>query len=900
MAVKSITTVKNVKLGIQSGTTNTVYATWDWSAGSSYTKHFDHYEIIWMYKVAGVWYYQSPTSNSGVSNKSSTFSPQANADTVKIKIKPVAETHSVTKKTGEKDSKGKEKTKSVTEAYWKASYKTASLKLPTSLRIDTPSAPEVTLDSSTGLKMAVTYKNTNVAKPTRIQFQVVKNDTSQAAMFLAPIDAAFNYASYTMGTVEPGVNYKVRCRAVVGTIVTTSQGTGKYETVLVDVTRTVTTYEEQVDIQTIYSHNKPYAVATKELVPVNKQVATGVKKYVTREITTKRETFKPTYYSEWSEFSSSVGTYPKQVGNVVAQSRTSSSVLVAWDEAAGAKGYEVQWVKDNPDYFRTAPSEINKSEADLENPTCSRELMNFDNVGGPTYYFRVRGVNDEGNGEWSEIVSCRLATIPDAPTTWSYITTAVIGDSVDLNWVHNSEDNSAQEKAQILLTVNGTNKPVITINGETCTYLLDTSTGYSDGDVIEWKVRTKGIPSSPDGGYGPWSTSRRITVYAPPSVEISIRGGYQWLWDPFNFNTDTIYTAESAATEDIDDVESFPFDIVATAYPASQSAISMTISIITNDTYDTLDPAGNTVKVMSGESVYSEYFSPETNSLTKRMTPGDIDLEDGVSYTLHVTVSMNTGLSASAELDFNVFWEDPAYEPNAMITIDETDLSCMIRPFCINDEGEEELNAILSVYRREYDGTFKLISGGLEASDQTTVTDPHPSLDYARYRIVAQSKTTGGLSYQDLEGVPIGYSAVVITWDEIWRNFNNLDDDGEEIIDMQDGGVSGSMLTLPYNIDVNADYAPSVELVEYIGREHPVSYYGTQKGETAKWSVEVPKDDVETIYQIRRLAVYAGDVYVREPSGTGYWAQVKVSYQINHNKPIVPVTFNITRVEGGV
>ena len=37
-------------------------------------------------------------------------------------------------------------------------------------------------------------------------------------------------------------------------------------------------------------------------------------------------------------------------------------------------------------------------------------------------------------------------------------------------------------------------------------------------------------------------------------------------------------------------------------------------------------------------------------------------------------------------------------------------------------------------------------------------------------------------------------------------------------------------------------------LVEYIGRKHPVSYYGTQVGQTQTWSVEIPKTDTETIY----------------------------------------------------
>ena len=108
------------------------------------------------------------------------------------------------------------------------------------------------------------------------------------------------------------------------------------------------------------------------------------------------------------------------------------------------------------------------------------------------------------------------------------------------------------------------------------------------------------------------------------------------------------------------------------------------------------------------------------------------------------------------------------------------------------------------------------------------------------------------------------------------------------------------MIRLPYNVDITEKYDPDVSLIEYIGREHPVSYYGTQRGETATWSTDIDKQDVETIYALRRLAAWRGDVYVREPSGTGYWAHVKVGMPIKHLSLTVPVTLEVTRVEGGM
>ena len=91
-----------------------------------------------------------------------------------------------------------------------------------------------------------------------------------------------------------------------------------------------------------------------------------------------------------------------------------------------------------------------------------------------------------------------------------------------------------------------------------------------------------------------------------------------------------------------------------------------------------------------------------------------------------------------------------------------------------------------------------------------------------------------------------------------------------------------------------------MSLVKYIGRSHPVSYYGTQLGVSSTWNVEIEKKDKNTLYALRRLSLYRGDVYVREPSGSGYWANISVSFSQTHCNMTIPVTLKITRVEGGV
>ena len=159
------------------------------------------------------------------------------------------------------------------------------------------------------------------------------------------------------------------------------------------------------------------------------------------------------------------------------------------------------------------------------------------------------------------------------------------------------------------------------------------------------------------------------------------------------------------------------------------------------------------------------------------------------------------------------------------------------------------------------------------------------------------SQATGTISYYDVPGYPVGGIAIILQWGETWSNF---DVGTDESIELDEVPWTGSMLKLPYNIDVSNSHKPDVELVEYIGRSNPISYYGTQHGETATWSVDIDKTDVDTLYALRRLSKWMGDVYVREPSGSGYWAQVTVSFKRQHLKTVIPVTLEIARVEGGV
>lgn len=568
----------------------------------------------------------------------------------------------------------------------------------------------------------------------------------------------------------------------------------------------------------------------------------------------------------WSPYSGEMTAVPKVPTNVRCNVETETSVKVSWAQDSTADTYTVEYATKK-EYF-DASSEVKSISVEANYAIITGIEP------GHTWYFRVCAVNQQGESGWSEVVYKVIGTKPSAPTTWTLTSTAIIGEPVVLYWTHNTEDGSKQNEAQIELTINGQAK-IITVDtskeevpeGEVdkiYSYSVDLS-AYPDGAEILWRVRTRGITFE----YSDWSVQRTINTYAPPTASLALGDGTGIL-------------------------TGFPFHIGVTAGPVSQKAISYHISITAEFTYETEDQIGNKVLVNAGDEVFSEVFIFSDNEFNFDLLPEHLTLQNGESYKITVTVAMNSGLTAVATDMITVTWSDALYLPDASVTIDYDTLSAYIQPFCMDMETETLISdVVLSVYRREYDGTFTEISTDIENYGSITVTDPHPALDYARYRIVARSKSTNVIGYTDIPGIPVGEPSIVIQWDEEWSQFD-YEEESEPVI----MPWTGSMLKLKGNVDISENYNPDNTVVEYIGRKHPVSYYGTQRGVSETWNTVFPKSDKETIYALRRLANWAGDVYVREPSGKGYTAQITLSMNIKHKEVIIPVTFNVTRVEG--
>lgn len=909
---KTATDSKKVKItdfGIQTNSDNTLFVTWTWSKSNT-----ESYLVEWTYHTGdGVWFVGNSTTNTVDSNaaalsRQSTYDIPSNAKKVRVRIKPVSK----------KYTKNKKET-----SYWTAEwsdYKTYTDSTP----LATPDDPKVELEN---YKLKASLDNIKISGAKQIEFQIYKNNGSSAYKTGKATISSTNSVSYSC-TVDSGAEYKVRCRAINGSTA-----------------------------------------------------------------------------SEWSNFSESVSSSPAAVSIKSCKGLTETSVSLEWSSSKTAETYSIEYATKKT-YFDVTDQTTVKDGIEGTKYT----ILGLES--GYEYFFRVRAVG-KGESAWSSIVSVVVGAKPSAPTTWSSTTTCTVGEDLTLYWIHNSMDGSVQSYTELELIINGTKKTYtvkgsgayhINSSGSISTteefkddvstdadernktsYCTIDTTRYSDGMKIQWRARTAGITKT----YGDWSVQRTVDVYAPPTLELRV--------------TD-------ANGDNIETLTSFPFYIHGLPGPNSQTPVSYHLSIVANESYQTVDDIGNEVNVSVGDEVYSQYFDT-SSALLVELLPSSIDLENNIGYTVTCVVSMDSGLTSETSYDFAVSWVDEIYAPNAEIGYDDETYVTHIHPYCMSsnelsykieysnwtyitttetvdmetlddvytetgesvyvgimpngieeyycivyiDENENSIDPVyhivkytsgayhvtdeviemsdisnvytttgeqvlmgvtedgdeiryctseetalvdditLSVYRREFDGTFVEIASGLDNASNTYVTDPHPALDYARYRIVAVSNSTGSVSYYDVPGYPIGETAIIIQWDEKWSAFDTpLNDETYQ------PPWTGSLLRLPYNIDVSDNNNQDVAHIEYAGRKHPVSYYGTHLGTKATWNTEIPSTDKDTIYALRRLMAWMGDVYVREPSGTGYWANIKVSFSQKHRTLTIPVTLDITRVEGGI
>ena len=910
---------------------NKLFAVWDW--GKSNT---DHFEYEWEYTIKDTKSTWWTGSKSTTEDYECMYSIPDNAELVRFRVKPVSKTYT-------KETKSGNTTKSTEVSYWTAEwtnfnsdgaykqYNTSSIP-PTP-----PKTPSVELDETNKFKLTAFIDNIDAAElsATHIQFQVIKNNVSEFKLSGdVKIDTNYKYVSYSCANLHPGAEYKVRCRSVRGnlrsawsdyssSVATAPSKPAGFKTCKAKSSSTdgkVSVYLEWAAVSAAKTYEIEYATNISYFDGTDQtETISGIEltNYETYSLETGHEYFfrlravNDSGESDWSSISSVVLGEPPSAPTTWSSTTTSTvdgpltlywvhnskdGSSQTWAQLAleiytangldeeGNINYVLQWNKT---------IEIkNSTDYEEKDKTSSFDATTYLQSEIPTYYkdgvqlrWRVRtsGVTNV-LGDWSIVrvvdiyaqptvslevrdatntINTTFDTVGSFPiyisATTQPATQAPIGFYINIvsNDIYETVDNVGNNK-----TVNAGDS-VYSAYIDQDTDLTDLTLSAGDVDLESSMNYTLVCIASMNSG-----------LTAETSLDFTI----SWEEVSYTPNASIVYDSDLIVTHIhpyCDISESTFYEVT---YDSSTDIYTKTDTVV--------NPVGNelvrNMYMADGTQVFSEYGEDGVTTYYYLDQSGSRVKIDESKIVKYEDVTTSTGESVYSGLTEVSIDESGNVTGGESILFYEVQTSTPV-------EG-----VLLSVYRREFDGSFTELATGIDNTKNTYITDPHPALDYARYRIVATTQSTGAVSYYDLPGFAIGEKAVIIQWDEDWSYFDVKSDDP-----LSQPPWSGSLLRLPYNIDVSDSYGADVSLVEYIGRKRPVSYYGTQLGETSTWNVVFEKSDEETLYALRRLAIWTGDVYVREPSGTGYWANITVSFSQKHCDLTIPVSLSIKRVEGG-
>ena len=284
--------------------------------------------------------------------------------------------------------------------------------------------------------------------------------------------------------------------------------------------------------------------------------------------------------------------------------------LTLSNNATTATGFDVQYSADG-ETWSTSGLTVQSSSGD---PVTT---INLGMTNGGQFYFRVRNKRGSLTSAWT--VSNRIVTITppnppflNSPASGGFVIYGGSTTSVTFDWTHQAIDSTAQEKAQVGVSINGGTETIYTVNSSAQTLTQSISAPLNAS--VTWRARTKGA----DPDYGAWSGTSTFAVYQAPSLSVT---------EPHNNAT----------------IIGVPVYYELTYTDASGVFASGRLDIKYN-----------------GTTVYSESLDePQSGTIEGSVFASEFIPDDGKTYTFLFTAASNTTLTTTAQVSVSVDMEAP-------------------------------------------------------------------------------------------------------------------------------------------------------------------------------------------------------------------------------------------------
>ena len=227
--------------------------------------------------------------------------------------------------------------------------------------------------------------------------------------------------------------------------------------------------------------------------------------------------------------------------------------------------------------------------------------------------------------------------------------------------------------------------------------------------------------------------------------------------------------------------------------------------------------------------------------------------------------------------EFEVHWTHQALVPDAFVDVMQEAAVAVLYPIAPTGAAETD---VCDIYRLSADRPELIYEG---AAFGGTYVDPYPAIgEHGGHRFVLRTANGDYITATD-----------ELAWVDMQEAEGDTLHNDSVIIDFGTGRVY-----LEYELDVSQGWKKDFTETKYLG--------GSVQGDwnpavsrTGTISAVTVTDDVDTIKEMRRLAVYPGICHVRTPDGSSYAADVQVSEARKQSSGHNAIEFSlaITRVD---